>query len=215
MYKNIWLYRGICFYTSNCSESALIIDSKSRFLNKSKRKVGLLSKSSVEAMEKDEMKVLDVLEHHAKESVDEIAKRCGFSRQKVWRTIKRLEENKIIWGYSAIADGESRDYKHYVLLVKRNTIPFDASFKKELIFDKLDNYLPDLVKIENIYLTHGNFDGVVTFYAVNLINAKKLIQEMSKKIGKYFEVYLLLETLFPMRKQGIKNPQMNKLVEYF
>jgi len=108
-----------------------------------------------------------------------------------------------------------RDFKHYVLLVKRNTVPFDASFKKELIFDKLDDYLPDLVKIENIYLTHGSFDGVVIFYAVDLINAKKLIQEISKKIGKHFEVFLLLETLFPMRKQGLKNPQMNKLVEYF
>jgi DNA-binding Lrp family transcriptional regulator len=174
-----------------------------------------LSKISLETMKKNEKKVLDVLEQHAKETVDEIAKRCGFSRQKVWKIIKRLEENKIIWGYSAIADEESRDLKHFVLLVKRNTIPFDASFKKELIFNKLDGYLPDLVKIENIYLTHGGFDGVVTFYASNLINAKKLIQEISKKIGKYFEVYLLLETLFPMRKQGIKNPQMKTLTEYF
>ena len=177
--------------------------------------VGHLSKSSVETMKRDEKKVLDVLEQHAKESVDEIAKRCCFSRQKVWRIIKNLEENKIIWGYSAIADGESRDLKHYILLVKRNTVPFDASFKKELVFNKLDDYLPDLVKIENIYLTHGGFDGVVTFYTTDLINAKKFIQELSKKIGKYFEVYLLLETLFPMRKQGLKNPQIKELVDYF
>jgi DNA-binding Lrp family transcriptional regulator len=174
-----------------------------------------LSKSNIETMKRDEIKVLDVLEQHAKESIDEIAKRCGLSRQKVARIIKRLEEKKIIWGYSAIADGESRDFKHYILLVKRNTIPFDASFKKELIFNKLDDYLPGLVKVENIYLTHGGFDGVVTFYTADLINAKKFIQELSKKIGKYFEEYLLLENLFPMRKQGVKNPQMKKLVEYF
>jgi len=177
--------------------------------------VEILTKSSKETMMKDETKVLDVLEQHAKETVDEIAKRSGVSRQKIWRIIRRLEENKIIWGYSAIADGTLRDFKHYVLLVKRNTVPFDASFKKELIFDKLDDYLPGLVKIENIYLTHGSFDGVITFYTSDLMNAKKFIQKISKKIGKYFEEYLLLETLFPMRKQGVKNPQMNKLVEYF
>ena len=174
-----------------------------------------MSKSNVETTKRDEIKVLNVLEQHAKDSINELGKRCGLSPQKVSRIIKRLEDNKIIWGYSAIADGTLRDFKHYVLLVKRNAVPFDASFKKELIFDKLDDYLPDLVKIENIYLTHGSFDGVVTFYAADLMNAKKFIQEISKKIGKYFEVYLLLETLFPMRKQGLKNPQMNKLVEYF
>ncbi|VVB61449.1 Winged helix-turn-helix DNA-binding protein [uncultured archaeon] len=173
-----------------------------------------MSKSSAETMKREEMKVLDVLEQHAKNSISELSKRCGLSSQKVARIIKNLEKKKLIWGYSAIADGTLRDFKHYVLLVKRNTVPFDISFKKELVFDKLDDYLPDLVKIENIYLTHGSFGGVVTFYAVDLLSAKKLIQEISKKIGNYFEVYLLLETLFPMRKFGLKNPQLNKLVEY-
>jgi hypothetical protein len=81
---------------------------------------------------------------------------------------------KIIWGYSAIADRTLRDLKHYVLLVKRSKVPFDASIKKELIFEKLDDYAPDSVKIEDILFTHGNFDSVVTFYAVDLNNAKNL-----------------------------------------
>jgi DNA-binding Lrp family transcriptional regulator len=176
--------------------------------------VVILTKSSKETMLKDEIKVLDVLEQHAKESVDEIAKRCGVSRQKISRIIKRLEENKIIWGYSAVADGTLREFKHYVLLVKRNTVPFDASFKKEVLFEKLDEYHPGVVKIEDIFLTHGSFDGVVTFYAPNLIEAKNLIQEIFKRIGKYFREYILLETLFPIRKKGLKNPQIKELIEY-
>jgi DNA-binding Lrp family transcriptional regulator len=176
--------------------------------------VEILAKSSKETMMKDEMKVLDVLEQHAKESVDEIAKRSGVSRQKIWRIIKRLEEDKIIWGYSAIADETLRDLKHYVLLVKRNMVPFDASFRKEVVFEKLDAYHPNVVKIEDIFLTHGSFDGVVTFYAPNLIEAKKLVQEISQRIGKCFGEYLLLETLFPIRKKGHKNPQIKELIQY-
>ena len=173
-----------------------------------------MSKSSVETMKREEIKVLDVLEQHAKESIDEIAKRCGLSRQKVSRIIKRLEDNKIIWGYSAIADGELRDFKHYVLLVKRNTVPFDASIKKELILEKLDDYAPDSVKIEDIFFTHGSFEAVVTFYAVDLVNAKKFINIMLEKLEKYIGEYLLLETLVPIRKHGLKNPQIKELVEY-
>jgi len=93
-------------------------------------------------------------------------------------------------------------------------VPFDASFKKEVIFEKLDEYKTGSVKIEDIYLTHGSFDGVITFYAPDILSAKKLVQEIFRRIGKYFDDYLLLETLFPIRKQGIKNPQLKNLVEY-
>ena len=63
-----------------------------------------MAKTSEEAMKKDEMKVLDVLEQHAKENIDGLAKRCGFSHQKISRIIKHLEEKKTIWGYAAITD---------------------------------------------------------------------------------------------------------------
>jgi DNA-binding Lrp family transcriptional regulator len=173
-----------------------------------------MSKTSKETIRNDEIKVLNVMEQHAKENIDELAKRCGVSRQKVSRIIKRLEEKKIIWGYSAIADGTLRDFKHYVLLVKRNMVPFDTSFKKEVVFEKLNDYQPGTSNIEAIFLTHGSFDGVITFYAPDLISAKNLVQEISQRIGKYFKEYLLLETLFPIRKNGIKNPQIKELIEY-
>jgi DNA-binding Lrp family transcriptional regulator len=173
-----------------------------------------MSKTSKDQILQDEIKVLDALEQHSKDSVDEIAKSCGFSRQKVWRIIKELEKRKIIWGYTAITDGELRDFKHYVLLVKRNTFPFEESLKKEIIFEKIDAYAPDSVKIENIFFTYGSFDVVLTFYAVDLVNAKKFIQIAFKKLEKYIGDYLLLETLVPIRKQGIKNPQIKKLIEY-
>ena len=51
-----------------------------------------------EPITEDEKKVLDALEKNGKESIDDIAKRCKFSRQKVWRIIKHFEENKTIWG---------------------------------------------------------------------------------------------------------------------
>ena len=172
-----------------------------------------MAKTSKETMKKDEMKVLDVLEQHAKENIDVLAKRCGFSHQKISRIIKHLEEKKTIWGYTAITDEKSKNLKHFVLMIKRSNTPFEGSFKKELILDKLDNYHIG-VKIENIYLNHGEYDGIVTFYAPSLIDAKMLVQEIFKRIGKYFDKHILLETLVSIRKNGLKNPQIDKLVEY-
>ena len=171
-------------------------------------------KSSKETMMKDEMKVLDVLEQHAKESIDEIAKQCGFSRQKVWKIIKHLEEKKIIWGYTAVTDEDARNLKHFIVLVKRNTVPFDQDVRKEVIFRKIDDYPAGLVKIENIYFTNGISDWVFTFYAPDIVSAKKYVDLTFERFNKYLEEYFILETLVPIRKQGLKNPRLKELAEY-
>jgi len=178
--------------------------------------VGILTKTSKEAMMKDEIKVLNIMEQHAREHIDEIAKRCGFSRQKVWRIIKNLEKKKIIWGYGAITSAEEKNLKHFILLVKRTTVPFDDTMKKEMGDTKLDDYfpIPSFVRTESIYVTHGNYDWALTFYAPDIIAAKTLLNAFSVKFAQYIKEYLLLETLFPVRKNGFNNPEIRNLVEY-
>jgi len=175
----------------------------------------LMPKHSKEAVVKDVIQVLNILEKNGKESVDNIAKKCGVSRQKVWRIIKDLEEKNVIWGYAATTDGRLRGLQHFVLLIKRNIVPIDKAFKEEVTLKKLEGYVPGFVHIENIFFTHGEYNAVVTFYAKDLKNATKLVQELFNKIGQYFEGYLLLETIFPIRKNGFENPEIKELMEYF
>jgi DNA-binding Lrp family transcriptional regulator len=173
-----------------------------------------MAKSSKETILHDEIKVMDALEQHSKESIDQIAKSCGFSRQKVWRIIKDLEKRKIIWGYTAITDETAKNLKHFIVLAKRNTVPFGDEFRKEIILRKLDDYPMDIVRIENIYLTHGITDWILTFYAPDIISAKKFVDETFARFSKYLQEYNIVETLVPVRKQGFKNPRMKDLVEY-
>jgi DNA-binding Lrp family transcriptional regulator len=173
-----------------------------------------MAKNSKETILHDEIKVMDALEQHSKESIDQIAKSCGFSRQKVWRIIKDLEKRKIIWGYTAITDETAKNLKHFIVLAKRNTVPFGDEFRKEIILRKLDDYPMDIVRIENIYLTHGITDWILTFYAPDIISAKKFVDETFARFSKYLQEYNIVETLVPVRKQGLKNPRMKDLVEY-
>ena len=101
-----------------------------------------MAKTSTQQLLKDEKKVLDVLQTNAKDSIDVIAKKCKFSRQKVWRVIKKLEREKIIWGYSAIADDEFSGMKHYTMLMKRTTRPVDEKILDEIVNTRLDDLLP-------------------------------------------------------------------------
>lgn len=174
-----------------------------------------MAKSSKEAMLNDELKVLTLLEHSAKDSVDEIAKKCSFSRQKVWRIIKKLQEEKIIWGYTAISDEKAKNLKHFTALVKKSSIPFDDELKKEIIMDKIDNHPKGLVYIENIYFTHGICDIILTFYAPDVITAKRFLNLSFHRLKKFVKEYSLIETLIPLRKQGLKNPKIKELSYYF
>jgi DNA-binding Lrp family transcriptional regulator len=173
-----------------------------------------MAKSSKETILHDEIKVMNALEQHSNESIDEIAKSCGFSRQKVRRIIIDLKKRKIIWGYTALTDETAKNLKHFIVLVKRNTVPFGDEVRKEIILRKLDDYPMHIVKIENIYLTHGNFDWILSFYAPDLVTAKKFVDETFAKFSKYLQEYTLVETLVPVRKQGLKNPRIKDLIEY-
>ena len=51
-----------------------------------------MPKTSKEQIADDEKKIIRELQKNSKENIDKIAKRCGFSRQKAWRIIKRLEK---------------------------------------------------------------------------------------------------------------------------
>jgi DNA-binding Lrp family transcriptional regulator len=176
--------------------------------------VGIMTTNMKETITADEAQVLALLEREAKESIDEIAKQCGFSRQKVWRIIKLLEERKIIWGYTAVADGTVRNLKHFMVLVKRNSTPFDKDVRKEIILRKIDDYPEGLVKIENIYFTHGIADWVLTFYTPDIVSAKKYVDQTFERFSKYIQEYSIVETLITVRKMGLKNPQISKLIEY-
>jgi DNA-binding Lrp family transcriptional regulator len=169
---------------------------------------------SNEQIDPDEQKVLDALEQNANEGIDKIAKKCGFSRQKVWRIIKNLEEDKTIWGYTAITDKTVFGVNHFILLLKRSNEPVQQSHKDEIVFEKIDDYLPGKVKVDDIYYTNGMFDLVITFCAQDLLDAKRFAQAVFTNNIKMFKDHVLLGTLFPIRKKTFKNPNIKNLVEY-
>ena len=90
-----------------------------------------MAKTSKKQIEEDERKIISELQKNAKESIDIIAKKCGFSRQKVWRIIKRLEKNKTIWGYFIHGpfDWALSITANSIVDVKRFTEGFSRSFK--------------------------------------------------------------------------------------
>ena len=174
-----------------------------------------MAKTSKKQIEVDETKVIEQLQKNCMENLDLFAKNCGFSRQKVWRIIKKLEGEKTIWGYTVIYDQERYNMKHFTMMIKRTTVPLQQNMIQEILTTHLDDILPDfLIKIENIEYVHGFYDGIFTFFAPDLIVAKRFCDRFKERFYQYIASADLLEGIFFVRNQTLQNPDIKKIVHY-
>ena len=174
-----------------------------------------MARSSEKQIYEDELKVIAELQKNARGSIDIIAKNCGYSRQKLWRIINKLEGNKTIWGYAAIVDEEKQGLKSYTILIKRTTLPIDEKLADKIITRQLEHSASETgIKIGHSMFTHGTFDWIICFKAKDMQHAKKFIEIINETYWGYIGELHMMEALFPIRKQGILNPEIEKLKEF-
>jgi DNA-binding Lrp family transcriptional regulator len=175
-----------------------------------------VAKSSKKKIYEDEKKVVIELKKDSNGSIGELAKKCGFSRQKVWRIVKRLEENKTIWGYGAIADHEKLNMSGYLLLANLSHMPIDNSFEKDIVKGALDD-LSDEIKIlvDDISLVHGNYDLAIDFMANNMSHAKKFQEAFSNRFSGNVANIQLLEKIVIVKNGGFNSPKIKKVKKLY
>ena len=175
-----------------------------------------MPKSSRQQIDMDEKKVIAELQKNAKESIDVIANKCGFSRQKVWRIIKRLEESKTIWTYHAIIDSEKMDLNKYILLLKRTTSPIKSEELEMAVNGKLRNMLMDMgISIDFAYYLNGCYDFALCVSTHTVKDLKKLTETINKMFREYIGEIEILEIIFPMVKCGCLSPKIKELRQFF
>jgi len=175
-----------------------------------------MARSSKKQIAGDETKILRELQKNSKDGIDKIAKRCGFSRQKVWRVIKRLEEDKTIWGYHAVVDDNKIGLQQYFVLIKRTTKPFSKEHIDSIIKRVINTEIAKMgIIVENASYVHGAFDGVHIIRASNVVQVKKYCETLLTLSKGYISHMIILEEMFPIEKNGIVNPNIEELKDIF
>lgn len=172
-------------------------------------------KSKAEIFE-DEKKVMRALQQDARQSIDIIAKDCGFSRQKVWRIMKRLEDQKIIWGYHAVVEDETFSHNRYYVLVKRTpqyvtdkTLDIITTRELKEKMEEMDIYL------EDSHFIHGSYDWLLSMTAKDIRQVKKFTETFNKMFKDYVQKIDILEVIFPISKNGLQNPNVEDFKNIF
>lgn len=168
-----------------------------------------MAKSSQKKIHEDEQKVIRSLEENANESIGAIAKKCRFSRQKAWRIIKRLEKNKTIWGYHARVTDAKMNRTGYVLLFKLNNLQINEDMENLIINEKLAAVSKEnkIIVEDNIWL-HGAYDGMISFYAQNILKAKQFQQAFIGACNGAIGDNQLHEQIVVIKKDGFQNPHL-------
>ena len=135
-------------------------------------------------LSKDEGKILEELIKDSRQTPHEIAQKLGFSRQKVWRTINRLEKNKTIWGYTTVVNQISRGYNYYFALCKAKAPIFDTIDQlintiKEKKADKLN------VRFLGQFYLHGTYDWLIIFLAKDILICNRASRQRSDQYFIY------------------------------
>jgi len=176
-----------------------------------------MAKSSVKQIEQDKKRILNELTKNANLSANEIADKLGFSRQKVWRIIKNLEEDKTIWGYTVIIDDNKMGRKRFNILLKKAPIKLTDE-KLNIVINRGLRKIATKngVYLESTYFFNGSYDGQICVIAEDIIQVKKFIDDMVKKLGPdYFKEIEILEVLIPIQMRSFDNPNLKQLKEYF
>lgn len=166
-------------------------------------------------MDLDEKKVLSELVKNANKNIETIAKLCGFSKQKTWRIIKRLESKELIWGYTAVFDEEKMGLKHFMVLIKRSMKRLDESTINKIVSRRLEDVIKELgITIESSSYVHGDFDWILTFTAKDIVQAKKFSDALVTFHPGVIDNVSIVETLIYIKKHYILNPEKARLKEF-
>ena len=177
--------------------------------------VHVMPKSSKEQIEADEIKILKELRKNSRISLNELAEKCGFSRQKVWRIVNDLEKNKTIWGYTTVINNEKLGLKQFYILIKK----VGAKPRGVQVGIALDEALRENLEqreffIEGSYYCHGPHDWIIIVNAKNIIEIKKMVESIRTNYHDFISDIQIIEIMFPILKEGIENPEKIKLKEF-
>ena len=102
------------------------------------------------------------------------------------------------------------------MLIKRTNKPIS----KKLVDDVINRNVADEVRENGIdincsFFTHGTYDWVICFNANNIREAKAFVEYFNKLYEGYISDINLIEIMFSSVRSGLKNPEIEKLNEFF
>ena len=120
-----------------------------------------------------EKKLLELIEHNAKLSVEEIAEELGVSVNEVVSIIADLESKKVICGYDTIINWDKVTEEKCNALIEVKVTP-----QRGTGFDRIADRIARFDEVDSVYLMSGGYDFLV------IVNGKSMKEVSSFVFNK-------------------------------
>ncbi len=163
-------------------------------------------------MHKDE--ILEALLDDPTKSVGEIAKEINSYRQGVWRRKKKLEDERVIWGYTAVIDQKKIGHQMYLVLLK--TKPMSRGFA-DLVIDRIEKDVPRSIgaRLIDLFYVNGEYDWIMRFSAKNHATARRYYDTLRVVYEEYLlEKPVMVDVNYIVVAEGKQNPGMSELYDF-
>jgi DNA-binding Lrp family transcriptional regulator len=144
----------------------------------------------------------------------EIARDLGTYRQKVWRKKKQLEDDGVIWGYTAVLDEKRLGHVCYIVLMK--TKPMNEGLVNTLLMRLVgEGPKKQNVRLTNFFYVNGEFDWVLRFSAPDHATARRYYDTLRMIYDDYLlDKPVMIDVNMCLVTEGKRNPQIADLHDF-
>ena len=159
-------------------------------------------------------KILQMLIDDPTESIREIAHDLESYRQKVWRKKKNFEDEKIIWGYTAVIDESKIEHVMYLVLMKLKPMSKELA---DILIKRAVKRIPQKqrVRLLNVLYINGQYDLIIMFSAPDHAVARRYYDSLRITYEKnLLDKPVIVDVNFSIIREGKTNPDLKKLYEF-
>ncbi len=144
----------------------------------------------------------------------EIARDLGTYRQKVWRKKKQLEDDGVIWGYTAVLDEKRLGHVCYIVLMK--TKPMNEGLVNTLLMRLVgEGPKKQNVRLTNFFYVNGEFDWVLRFSAPDHATARRYYDTLRMIYDDHLlDKPVMIDVNMCLVTEGKRNPQIADLHDF-
>lgn len=162
----------------------------------------------------DDSAILEWLLEDPTRSLNLMAKNLNAYRQTLWRRKKKLEDENVIWGYTAVIDDGKIGNVIYLLMMKMKPMTRGLA---DIIYKsvKKDEMRKINVRLIDAFHVNGEYDWVLRFSAPDHTTARKYYDAIRVVYEEYLiEKPVLVDVNFILKAEGMKNPEMEKIYDF-
>jgi DNA-binding Lrp family transcriptional regulator len=175
--------------------------------------VNLKQKSAIGNKIEVNSRLLGALLKDPTRSMRELAKELDSYRQTIWRKKKKMEEEHLIWGYTAVIDESKLGKGTYLILMKMK--PMIGDLAKTIVgrIKRNDPAKRD-IRLIDAFQVNGEYDWIIRFSAPDHPTARTYFDTLRAVYSDHLlDKPVMVDVNFVLVAEGKTNPEIERLFD--